>query len=165
MPSKGMNNIFVPLPLPSPFGAGANETEDRDRADVLFAVKYPLHILVADESYICRRVLILMLQRLGYTVDSVETGADCLRAAKASPYDLILLDIDLPVMDGVECTRNLRRAGVQSSIVAVTATPPEFAHLECLTAGMNGYIEKPLITNDLKRALRLAYLGHIFAAA
>ena len=141
------------------------ESDHKSGSDALFAIKYPLRILIAEDNYICRRVLTLMLERYGYSVTSVEDGQKCLNEAIQNRYDLIFLNIEMPSMDGIECTRCLRNAGVHSSIVAVTATHAEHARLDCLAAGMNGYIEKPVTANELKRALRLAFLGHIFAAA
>ena len=134
-------------------------------AEGLLATRFPLRILVADGNYTCRRTLVLMLERLGYRADPVENGQECVSAACSGSYDLILLDIDLPIMDGVECTHHIREAEVNTSIVAVTSVPPEVARLECFGAGMNGYIEKPVRVNQLEQALRLAYLSRVFPAS
>src|ERR1700761_4220625 len=84
----------------SPQGEGA-DTEDEGGSYPLFAQQYPLRILIAEDDYINRRCLILLLQRLGYRADYVENGRECLTAVLQRPYDAILSDINMPEMDGV----------------------------------------------------------------
>src|SRR5271156_1898877 len=100
-------------PIPAPERGGA----DKD-----FAQRHPLRILIADDNYINRRVLSLLLQRLGYQVETTESGHECLDAALHRPFDLLLTDINMPDMSGIECTQQIRQAGRDFPIVAVTAT-------------------------------------------
>jgi len=121
-----------------------------------FAQQYPLRIMIADDNYINRRVLSLLLQRLGYQIDTTENGQECLAKAMDAPYDLLLLDINMPDMSGIECTQQFRDAGRKFRIVAVTATDPEVSRKLCLAAGMNDFIAKPVQMSELKRVLREA---------
>jgi two-component system, sensor histidine kinase and response regulator len=132
---------------------------DDEKPDKEFAERYPLRILIADDNYINRRVLSLMLQRLGYEIMSTECGLACLDAAIKQPIDLLLIDINMPDISGVECTRRLRQAGRTFPIVAVTATDVSEGRRECLAAGMNDYLAKPLRLEDLMVVLRKAISG------
>ncbi len=97
-------------------------------SDMPFAEQYPLRILVAEDDYICRRVMVILLERLGYDVDDVENGLECLEAAGKKYYDLILTDIDMPQVDGLECAECLRTSGIDSSVIAVTANTGHRRH-------------------------------------
>jgi CheY-like chemotaxis protein len=129
-----------------------------EAANPEFARQYPLRILIADDNYINRRVLSLLLQRLGYQADSAENGQDCLAKALSTTYDLVLIDINMPDISGIECTQQLRLAGRRFPIVAVTATDPDTNRKPCMAAGMNDFISKPVQLSELKRALRDASL-------
>jgi CheY-like chemotaxis protein len=120
---------------------------------VEFAVEHPLQILIADDNYINRRVLSLMLKQFGYEAVTTENGKECLNAAFERPYDLLLIDIDMPVMSGIECTHRIREAGLDFPIVAVTATTPEVSRSPSFAAGMTGYMTKPVRLEELKRTL------------
>lgn len=138
---------------------GAGPAEDFNGPDTDFARRHPLRILITDDNYINRRVLLLLLQRLGYAADSTENGHDCLNAVLERPYDLLLIDINMPDMSGIECAEMIRRSGRSFPIVAVTATAPEVSQQQSVAAGMNGFIAKPIRLPELKRALLEASLA------
>ena len=126
-----------------------------EKADAHFAGRYPLRILIADDVYVNRRLLILMLKSLGYEADARENGRECLEAVlNEQPYDLLLSDIDMPEMNGIECARAIRQAGFDLPIVAVTALPPETARIDCADAGMCDFLAKPVGLTALMRTLR-----------
>jgi CheY-like chemotaxis protein len=129
---------------------------ETQRLDSKFAEQYPLRILIADDSYINRRLLLLMLKNLGYEADARENGRECLDAVLADPqgYDLLLSDIDMPEMNGIDCARAIRQAGLGLAIIAVTATSPDSTKADCFEAGMSGFMRKPVSIAELKRALR-----------
>jgi CheY-like chemotaxis protein len=136
---------------PQPAELGDGELPSAD-----FAQEHPLRILIADDNYINRRVLSLLLQRLGYETKTTENGRDCLDAALRNPCDLLLIDIDMPEMSGIECTQQIREAKLDFPIVAVTATAPELSQEKCFAAGMTGFMAKPVRLQELKQILRVA---------
>jgi CheY-like chemotaxis protein len=102
------------------------------------------------------KVALLLLQRLGYRGDPVRNGVECLEAVNRIKYDVILMDMQMPEMDGIECTRQLRAAGNNVRVIALTADALIDAQSRCLAAGMNDYVTKPIARDKLERALRRA---------
>lgn len=133
--------------------AGPDETGDKG-----FATRYPLQILIAEDNYINRRLLLLLLRNLGYEATATENGRECLEAVLNGSYDIVLSDINMPEMNGLECTAHLRDAGFDIPIIAVTASLPEVSRQQCLEAGMNDYMTKPVNVTELQRILREAAL-------
>jgi PAS domain S-box-containing protein len=129
----------------------------REKRPESFAEEYPLRILVAEDNSTNMKVALLLLQRLGYRGDPVRNGMECFEAVHRLPYDLILMDMQMPEMDGVECTRRLRAEGSTIRIIALTADALSDAQARCLEAGMNDYITKPIVRDNLERALRRAW--------
>lgn len=152
--SKGMNSLRDQLFTSSLFERSPDTEPKKEIQGDLFADHYPLRILIAEDNYINRRVLVLLLQRLGYQAVCVENGLECLNEALKESYDLILTDVDMPEMDGIECTIQLRHAGLIIPIIAVTASFLENARDHCLRMGMDGYLAKPVLPEELKSALR-----------
>ena len=123
---------------------------------VTLAGPRPLRILVAEDHLVNQRVVVLLLQNLGYRADVVSNGAEAFEALRSRPYDLVLMDLQMPVMSGLEATRRIRaelpdRQGVR--IFAMTASALESDRRECLEAGMNGHLTKPLLVDELAHAL------------
>ena len=116
----------------------------------------PLAIMVAEDSPINQRVIVKMLMKMGYRPDAVADGSEVLQVLKIRHYDLILMDINMPEMDGITTTKEIRRlwpAANQPHIVAVTAFAMENDREMCLEAGMNDYIAKPVLKKDLETIL------------
>jgi CheY-like chemotaxis protein len=145
--------------------AGTSPPSEQEAPSPDFASQHPLRILIADDNYINRRVLSLLLQRLGYQTDSAENGQDCLSKAMSTVYDMLLIDLNMPDMSGIECTQELRRAGRGFPIVAVTATDPDSNRKQCFAAGMNDFISKPVSLKELKRVMREASLSQTSASS
>ena len=118
-----------------------------------------LHVLIADDNQANRFVASNLLEMFGCTCEVVEDGAQALEAATHRPFDLILMDIKMPVMDGVAATRAIRRlpgiAG-RTPILALTANADERDASEYTAAGMNGVASKPIQPEALLNAIRLA---------
>jgi two-component system, sensor histidine kinase and response regulator len=103
-----------------------------------------LRVLLVEDNAVNRRVTGIMLAKMGQDVDYAENGAIAVEKAKAQSYDLILMDVHMPVMDGLEATRQLRGSSVNTPIVALTASAMKEDRDRCLEAGMNDYVAKPL---------------------
>ena len=105
---------------------------------------------MAEDNPINQRVGVLMLKRAGFDVDVVEDGSQAVEAYREKRYQLILMDLHMPVMDGLEATRRIRQlAQAQPMIIAVTADVLAGAREKCLEAGMNGYLSKPFTSQQL----------------
>lgn len=122
-----------------------------------FAERRPLNILVADDNEINRKVIRIILGKLGYSCVEAENGEEALKAYQGGEYDYIFMDIDMPQMDGIETTEAIRAAEEdskrRSEIIAVTANVSKETRLKCRRVGMNGYLEKPITATVIKEQL------------
>ena len=114
----------------------------------------PLRILMAEDNPVNRKVALSMLKRLGYKADVAENGLEVLQALQEKPYDVVLMDVQMPEMDGLEATRRIRDSGLSTCIIAMTAHAMDGDKDECLEAGMNEYISKPIKMEELARVLK-----------
>ena len=115
-----------------------------------------LRILLADDNHFNQKLASQMLKQLGYETDIASSGVEVLEAMHRNSYDVVLMDMKMPLMDGVETTRRICQEWVDNSrpkIIAMTASTLESDRLECLAAGMNDYISKPVRLEDLRQAL------------
>ncbi len=116
----------------------------------------PARILVAEDNIVNRRVSMKMIERMGHRVDAVANGREALEAIDLSPYDLVLMDCQMPEMDGYEATRLLRARetdGKHVIVVAMTANALRGDREECLSAGMDDYLAKPVRAEELEKLL------------
>jgi PAS domain S-box-containing protein len=150
--------VTVSLPLGS---ASGPEAQDVDSAPPLKAPLTGLRVLAAEDNEINRMVLDAMLTQLGIAATFVEDGAAAVAACAAAPYDLLLIDISMPVMDGVEALRHIRvlpedNASRGAPAVAITANALQHQVQEYLAAGFDGHVAKPIDVATLEAALRQA---------
>ncbi len=107
----------------------------------------PLRILLADDNPLNCRLAVLMLEKAGHAIDVVEDGAAAIEAVRAKDYDVILMDVQMPQLDGLEATRRIRALPIASAgipVIAITANAMAGDDRRCLAAGMNDYITKPI---------------------
>ncbi len=99
---------------------------------------------------------LLMLKKLGYKADPVADGLEVLQALERQPYDIILMDIQMPEMDGIEATKEIRRRWPDRGpkIIAITAHALKGDRERCLESGMDEYISKPMQIGELAKALK-----------
>jgi signal transduction histidine kinase/CheY-like chemotaxis protein len=141
------------LPAPHPAEAPAATAEPADR---------PLRVLVADDVAANRMVARAMLAAAGHHVDSAADGAEAIAAVEREEYDVVLMDVQMPVMDGLEATRRIRRLGTPRArvpILAVTASALPDQVEACVEAGMDGHLAKPIDRESLLGAIRRLAAG------
>ena len=111
-------------------------------------------ILLAEDDALNRKVTLLMLERLGYQVDIALNGIEVLHSIECKSYDLVLMNIGMPLMDGFEATRQIRKLWKNGpTIIAITARVLPGIRKECLSVGMDDCIGKPVKLEDLAGVL------------
>lgn len=120
-----------------------------------------LRILVAEDNPSNQKVLVQMLKRMGYRADAVADGREVIEALERQPYDLVLMDVRMPEMDGITATQVIRKLQPENGprIIAVTAYALDGDREKCLKAGMDDYISKPVKLEELKEALERFSFG------
>ena len=114
-----------------------------------------LRILIAEDNESNQKVILSMFKRLGYQAHVVSNGKEVLQALESANYDLLLMDVKMPEMDGLEATRIIRRRlHNEIKIIAITAYALKGDREKCLEAGMDDYISKPVSMEELKRMLK-----------
>jgi len=116
-----------------------------------FSQRYPLRILVAEDNPINQQLIEHILTRLGYEPDLAENGLTALDLTRINSYDVILMDMQMPEMDGLEATQRIRQLSLekQPTIIALTANAMQGDREKCLNAGMNDYLSKPVKLEEL----------------
>ena len=139
--------------------------QPRERDDALLASRSAppraplgLSVLVAEDNIVNQAVVVGMLERLGCAARAVDNGRQALEALEETPFDVVLMDWHMPVMDGLEATLRIREAQHQGSsgplpVIAVTARAMEGDREECEQAGMSGFLSKPFTLDQLAAAL------------
>jgi PAS domain S-box-containing protein len=128
----------------------------RAQVDTTMGQRHPLRILLAEDNLVNQKVALLILQKMGYRADVAANGIEVLDALERQPYDVILMDVQMPELDGLEATRAIRAdvaADRQPRIIAMTAEAMQGDREMCLDAGMDDYVTKPVRVEELVRAL------------
>jgi CheY-like chemotaxis protein len=120
-----------------------------------------LRILLAEDNPVNQKLALRLLERMGYRADVADNGLAALSAVEGSDYDVILMDVQMPELDGLETTRRIRRRWPDATlrIVAMTANAMDGDREACLEAGMDDYIAKPISPEALQAALMAATGG------
>ncbi len=132
---------------------GPTPTDDIGR----LAADHPLRILLAEDNAMNRRLALILLDRMGYAADVATNGREAIEAIQRAPYDVVLMDIQMPEMDGLEATRQIRarwQDGDRPRIVALTAHAMAEDRDMTVEAGMDDYLSKPIRPAELADALR-----------
>lgn len=122
----------------------------------MLAAELPLRILLADDHLVNQKVALQILQRMGYRADVAGNGKEVLEALRRQHYDVVLMDVQMPEMDGLEAARQILaqwEEGARPRIVAMTANAMQGDREECIAAGMDDYVSKPIAIEELVVAL------------
>jgi CheY-like chemotaxis protein/HPt (histidine-containing phosphotransfer) domain-containing protein len=121
------------------------------------AARQPLRILVADDNHINQKVAVSLLENFGHRADVVANGHEAIQAYRLVPYDMMLMDVQMPEMDGLEASRKIRELektkNRHTPIIAMTAHARKEDQEKCLAAGMDDYVSKPVTPRELKAAI------------
>ncbi|MGE3492507.1 MAG: response regulator [Vicinamibacterales bacterium] len=146
---NAVSDLLAPEPAPE---RPASDIRSLPR----LADRHPLRVLVAEDNLVNQKIALLMLERLGYRADLVANGREAVEAVRRVPYDVVLMDLQMPELDGLDATRQIlaeHPAGRRPRIVALTANAFEDDRLECLAAGMDDHLSKPLQKEKLEDVL------------
>ena len=131
--------------------------EKRDAVTPVASALVPLKILLAEDNLVNQKLAVRLLERAGHKVSVAETGKEALRQIEDSSFDLVLMDVQMPEMDGLTATRIIRaqerKTGRHLPIVAMTAHAMKGDRERCLEAGMDEYLSKPINGSELHRTI------------
>jgi CheY-like chemotaxis protein len=142
--------IFTGRPLKVVASSSETATEKK------LAESLPLRILVAEDIATNQEVIRLLLEKLGYWADIVVNGREIIKTLRRRPYDVVLMDVRMPDMDGLEATRQICQEWTSQTrprIIAITAEVNRGDREKCLSAGMDDYLAKPICLEELRKVL------------
>ncbi|HEX2755293.1 MAG TPA: response regulator [Candidatus Limnocylindrales bacterium] len=131
---------------------------ERSATDPELGVRHPLRILLAEDNAVNQKLALRLLERMGYTADVAVNGLEAIEALERAPYDVVLMDVQMPELDGLEASRRIRSRWPDGNlrIVAMTANAMEGDRDACIAAGMDDYVSKPIRPDELAAALAAA---------
>ena len=162
--------IFAPRSLRSHFGEANGDARNlvspkidsvtssqhrKPTIDAELGKKHPLRILLAEDNAVNQKLALRILEQMGYRADVASNGIEAVESIERQNYDVILMDVQMPEMDGLDATREIRKLAnaSQPHIIAMTANALEGDREMCLAAGMNDYISKPIRVHELVEVL------------
>ncbi|MGL5058784.1 MAG: response regulator, partial [Microcoleus sp.] len=150
-------NVLIDVFAPNPTEVWLSPTSTKSSQSIpILAEELPLRILLADDHLVNQKVALQILQRMGYRADVAGNGKEVLEALYRQHYDVVLMDVQMPEMDGLEASRRICAQWGESSrprIVAMTANAMQGDREECVAAGMDDYVSKPIDIGELVVAL------------
>jgi CheY-like chemotaxis protein len=126
------------------------------KIDAGLAGRHPLRILLAEDNVVNQKLALRLLRQMGYRADLARNGIEAIECIEREPYDLVLMDVQMPEMDGLEASRRITRrwnAQERPRIVAMTANAMQGDREACLAAGMDDYLTKPIRVEALLGAI------------
>ncbi len=131
-------------------------TTAKPKIDATLAARHPLRILLAEDNVVNQKLALRLLQQMGYRADLASNGIEAIESVARQPYDVVLMDVQMPEMDGLDASRRIVAkwpASKRPRIVAMTANAMQGDREECLAAGMDDYVTKPIRVDALVEAL------------
>jgi CheY-like chemotaxis protein len=142
---------------PASASAASGAKPDAARAlDPNMAARHPLRILLAEDNLVNQKLALRLLSQMGYRADLASNGIEAIESIERRTYDVVLMDVQMPEMDGLEATRQITAKHPRHKrprIVAMTANAMQGDREQCLAAGMDDYITKPIRVDRLVEAL------------
>jgi len=149
-------NVLAQVLAQQPIKARPNLPPGHAQKTPLLAEHLPLQILLAEDNVVNQKVALQLLKRMGYRADVAGNGLEVLEALERQPYDVVLMDVQMPQMDGLEATRRICQnwsSAQRPRIIAITANAMQGDRQMCLDAGMDDYVSKPIRLEALVQAL------------
>ena len=149
-------DTLVTLLAPDGPAKSAAPSAPKPRIDAGMAERHPLRILLAEDNVVNQKLALRILQQMGYRADVAGNGIEAIECIERQPYDVVLMDVQMPEMDGLEASRRITarwQPGERPRIVAMTANAMQGDREECLAAGMDDYVTKPIRVDALVQAL------------
>ncbi|MEM9723699.1 MAG: response regulator, partial [Bacteroidota bacterium] len=145
---SALNTTRKPIPIP--------DISTVDRRDKLLGDKYPMKILVVEDNTVNQKMVLKMLSKMGYEAELAQNGLEAVEMSQIQPFDLVLMDVQMPIMDGLEATRVIRKrnAALPRFIVALTASTLKGDREKCIKSGMDDFLSKPFRKVELEQLLK-----------
>ena len=128
----------------------------KPKLDAQLATRHPLRILLAEDNVVNQKLALRLLQQMGYRADLASNGIEAIESVERQTYDVVLMDVQMPEMDGLEASRRITAKwppAARPRIVAMTANAMQGDREACLAAGMDDYVTKPIRVEALVQAL------------
>ncbi|HEY3341552.1 MAG TPA: response regulator, partial [Anaerolineae bacterium] len=147
-----------------PPSAAAPRERGAGSIDTHMGMRHPLRVLLAEDNIVNQKVAVRILERLGYRPDVAANGLEVLQALERQTYDVVLMDVQMPEMDGLETTRRIVKRWPRDKrprLIAMTAYALEGDRERCIAAGMDDYISKPIRMQELVKSLEQSQSSRI----
>jgi CheY-like chemotaxis protein len=142
--------------LAAPSAPKSTQRPAKARLDPGMAKRHPLRILLAEDNVVNQKLALRILQQMGYRADLASNGIEAIQSIERQTYDVVLMDVQMPEMDGLEATRQIAARwphGERPRIVAMTANAMQGDREMCIAAGMDDYLTKPIRVDQLVETL------------
>jgi CheY-like chemotaxis protein len=149
-------DTLVTLFQPAAEARAPRKRAEKPKTDPEMARRHPLRILLAEDNLVNQKLATRLLEQMGYRIDLASNGKEALESVARQTYDVVLMDVQMPEMDGLEASRRINADypdGARPRIVAMTANAMQGDRERCLAAGMDDYIAKPIRVEHLVEAL------------